>query len=87
MTTWRDLASLIATMADASASPAWLPGVADLVKSSSPDHYETIAGCLRGLAALDLTDVDLLEPTVGNPVRSDMGAQSRRWSGLRRLTP
>lgn len=74
ITTWRDVESLIATMGPDWANPAWLPGLAALVESSSTEHYETVAESFRGLAALELSGLDLLEPTVGGPVTTDKSA-------------
>jgi hypothetical protein len=68
LTMWRDLDSLIGTMGPGWADPAWLPGLADLVESSSTEHYETVAESVRGLANLELTSEGLLEPTVGDQI-------------------
>ena len=76
ITTWRDLPSLVATMGPDWTNPAWLPGLAPLVESSTTEHFETVAESFRSLAALELTDVDLLEPTAGDAPKTDMSAQS-----------
>ena len=71
VTMWRDMGSLIATMGPSWADPAWLPGLAKLVETSSTDHYETVAESVRGLAGLELTGQDLLEPTAADRMTSE----------------
>jgi hypothetical protein len=63
MTTWRDLDSMVAVMGPDWHNPSWLPGLEDVVESSSDEHLETIAESFHGFAHLDPETIDLLAPT------------------------
>ena len=63
MTTWRDLDSMIAVMGPDWHTPSWLPGLQDLVESSSVEHLETIAESYHGFGTIAPGSVDLLAPT------------------------
>jgi hypothetical protein len=63
MTTWRDFDSMVAVMGNDWQTPSWLPGLEDLVESSSVEHLETIAESYHGFGAMDRETIDLLAPT------------------------
>ena len=63
MTTWRDFDSMVAVMGPDWQTPSWLPGLEDLVESSSVEHLETIAESYHGFGAIAQGSVDLLAPT------------------------
>ena len=63
ITTWRDFDSMVAVMGSDWQTPSWLPGLEELVESSSIEHLETIAESYHGFGDLDPATVDLLAPT------------------------
>jgi hypothetical protein len=63
MTTWRDLESMVVVMGRDWHTPSWLPGLEELVESSSVEHLETIAESFHGFRELDPETIDLLAPT------------------------
>jgi hypothetical protein len=63
MTTWRDFDSMVAVMGKDWQTPSWLPGLEDLVESSSVEHLETIAESYHGFGEMDRDTIDLLAPT------------------------
>ena len=79
MTTWRDLESMIKVMGPDWHAPSWLPGLPELVETSSVEHLETIAESFHGFGQIDPASVDLLAPTEpaagsGRPPSSDARA-------------
>jgi hypothetical protein len=63
MTTWRDLQSMVRVMGPDWHAPSWLPGLRELVETSSVEHLETIAESFHGFGQIDPASVDLLAPT------------------------
>jgi hypothetical protein len=63
ITTWRDFDSMVAVMGTDWQTPSWMPGLEDMVESSSVEHLETIAESYHGFGEIDREAIDLLAPT------------------------